>query len=64
MADRTHFYKIEKPDCDKECQRYDPKQNCLYYCKDYMITTILPTGDHDPITKVNGICIKDIRRKK
>lgn len=62
MADRTHFYEIEKPECDEECQRYHPEQNCLYYCKDFRITTNLPIGDHDPITKVHGKCLRRKRK--
>lgn len=57
MADRTHFYEVNKQ-CDKVCQRYDKEKDNLYYCSYFEISDNLPIGDHDPIKKVNGKCTK------
>lgn len=55
MADRTHFYPIDK-DCDLQCQRYDRDANDLFYCKHFHITGMLPIGDGNTIPHVNGYC--------
>jgi hypothetical protein len=56
MADRTHFYPIEKS-CDMQCQRYDRKSNALYFCQHFEITDMLPIGDGSAIPHVNGYCL-------
>ena len=58
MADRTHFYPSEKPDCDYQFQRYDAVSNALFFCEWFHITDLLPIGDHDPTPHVNGYCKK------
>ena len=58
MADRTHFYPVNKPVCDGECQRYDNIKDSLYFCEHFHIMGDLPIGDYEaPITRIQGVCV-------
>lgn len=58
MAERTHFYSVEKPECDLICQSYHAINDSLYFCEHFRILGGIPTGDYmTPITHLQGICV-------
>ncbi|MDO4801245.1 MAG: hypothetical protein Q4A15_03685 [Prevotellaceae bacterium] len=66
MADRTHFYKDLHPSegCSIGCQYYDSEKDELHYCQ--VFEANIPSyyfGDQNPLTKIDGKCLLQNRRK-